>query len=562
MLKSYDQNITKASSVQGSDDEKWEFVTQWSLVPSEWPDLIASGWGGWNSNNPDGPYWGKLGRSAEWETKKQGFRNFRLTSNYIGIIPFLFGIFGFVSAIMNRKKENGVQVLFWGMAGLLALLLSFGKYSILYKLFYHLPIVGNIRAPIKLLDNFQICLGIVAAYGLDRLLYAGKGDKLTKILWISGFGIGCLMLFAGFKLLVLPVDQIAEFSKMGFGNFADVMVRNMYNAWFYTAFLTFITVGLVFVTWVGWLKNIKWVAVAILSVLAMDSIVLTSHYFRSTDITALKNGNMVVNYIKQNQGNERTFLLDSKGIYNQWLASDGPYHNLNLFNIWQMSRMPNDYKEFLGTVGRNQIRLWELTAIKYVAAPAEVMQQIQKNTQLGMQFKSVLDYQIPTARGMRQDVLMKFSGGIPRFALFQGWKSIPLEEQCKLLASPKHNPHTNLLVEPISKLGNVSTTTGFQPLGAKVTKRRAIVEVSAAENSIVRFSQYYQLGWRVFVDGKQAELLRVDYLCMGVAVPPGKHVVEFCCPSGVFKALFVMVVIMVSACVALWLLHGRKKETE
>ncbi len=294
--------------------------------------------------------------------------------------------------------------------------------------------------------------------------------------------------------------------------------------------------------------------------LAADSLSLTAHYFKSTDISALKRGNLVVNFIKQNQGNERTYFMDSKGLYNQWIASDGPFHGLNLFNVWQTSRMPADYKEFLGTVGRNQIRMWELASIKYVAAPSAILQQLKQNPAIGKQFQPVLNYQVPTAQGMRPDVLLEFKGAIPRFALFHGWEAVPFENQCKLLASPQHDTHSTLLLDPSFNLGNHVGSATFQPLEAEVTKRWAKMHVRTDSDAIVRFSQYYQPEWQVFVDGKPADLLRVDYLCMGVAVPPGEHEVEFRCLNGMPKLLFVLGVLVVSLGLSAWLLWPVKKE--
>jgi hypothetical protein len=561
VLKSYDRNIAGAASVQrGQGEEKWNYITQWSMVPSEWPDLVASGWSGWSSNDPEGPYWGKIGQSAEWESTKQGFRNFKLTSVYFGIIPFLLGVFGFAGALKNRRNEEGVVVLFWCIAGLLAFWLAFGKYSILYKLFYQLPMVGNIRAPIKLLDNFQICLGIVAAYGLDCLISTGKGGKLAKTLWITSVAFGGLMLLAGLKLLAFPALRVTEFSKMGFEPFAEIMVRNMSNAWLHASMLALVCAALVFLVWKGF-KQAKWVAVAFVSVLATDSMVLTSHYFKASNISSLKKGNVVINYLKANQGNERAFFLDQSGIYNQWLASDGPYHQLNVFNIWQMPRMPVEFKEFLSVVGRNQIRLWELSAIKYIAAPANTYQQISQNPQLAKLFKPVLNYQVPTAQGMRPDVLLEFNNAIPRVAVFQGWDVLSLDKHCEALASPQHDVQSKILLAADCGLASQEASGSFQSLEARITKKNAVVEVQVEKPSIVRFSQRHQQGWRVLVDGEAAPLLKVDYLCMGVHVPPGKHSVEFKCPSAVPKALFALGVFMLSAGTAVVLIRwGGKNE--
>jgi hypothetical protein len=558
LIGSYKHNIAGAASMQSDGEkkggtQKWDYITQWSMVPGEWPDLIAPGWSGWSTGNPEGPYWGKIGQSAEWDTTKQGFQNFKLDSVYIGIIPFLLAAFGLWGAILNRKNEEGKVILFWSIAGTVGLALAFGKYSLLYKLFFELPLVSNIRAPIKLLDNFQICLAIVAAFGLDRLLSEGQGRKFSKVFLIISASCFGLMLLAGLKLLSFPASVNTTLTKLGYEQFTEVIVQNMANAWFHAALLSLVCAGLAFMVWKGVGKS-KWVMTSFICILAVDSLLLTSHYFKADNIATLKKGNGLISYLKENQGNERTFFVDQGGIYNQWLASDGPFHGLNLFNIWQMPRMPVMYKEYLGSVGRNQIRLWELSAIKYVAAPASIMQQLKQNPALGKQFIPVLNYQVPTAQGMRSDVLLEFKGSIPRFALFQNWETAPLNEHCKKLVSPQHNPKTTILIDSELEMDPRQGVRTFQPLDARVTKRKASVEVQADSSSILRFSQRYQPNWEVFVDGKPAKLLRIDYLNMGVHVPPGNHIVEFQCPKSTPKRVFTIAVLIASFIGAVFLL--------
>ena len=64
-------------------------------------------------------------------------------------------------------SDHRAEILFWGIAALVALLLAFGKFLPLYKLFYQLPVVNAIRCPNKFLQPFQVMLGILAAYGFD-----------------------------------------------------------------------------------------------------------------------------------------------------------------------------------------------------------------------------------------------------------------------------------------------------------------------------------------------------------------------------------------------------------
>lgn len=202
MLSGYESNVKGTVSMQtGSAQEKWEFVTQWSWPPEECIDFIAPGYMGWRSGEPEGPYWGRMGRSAGWEQTRQGFMNFKLENMYLGIIPVLLALFAVLMTIMGKESqftvdapspasgvrcpastspwpfaaERRAEVIFWSCVAAITLLLAFGKFFPLYALFYKLPFVNSIRNPNKFLQIFQLALGILAAYGLDGILRdAGK----------------------------------------------------------------------------------------------------------------------------------------------------------------------------------------------------------------------------------------------------------------------------------------------------------------------------------------------------------------------------------------------------
>lgn len=154
------------AEAEKTPQEQWNFITQWSWPPEESMAFIAPGYTGWRSGEPEGPYWGRMGRTPGWEQHRQGFRNFKLENTYLGIFPMALAVWAAVRAFKRRKDDPASnEVLIWTGLAILTLWLSFGKFTPLYRLFYSLPFLGSIRNPNKFIQIFQLAVGVLAAYG-------------------------------------------------------------------------------------------------------------------------------------------------------------------------------------------------------------------------------------------------------------------------------------------------------------------------------------------------------------------------------------------------------------
>lgn len=534
LLKSYDQNIRQAANVQGDVEAKWDYITQWSLVPSEWPDLIAPGWSGWSSFDAKEPYWGRVGQTAAYPETGEGFRNFRLESNYFGVMSILLAFFGVASAWRRSVRAERGLIFFWGSAAVLAFGLAMGRYSLLYEGFFQIPIFNSIRAPIKFLDNMQIALGILAGFGVDAVFNGRASLRFRKGAWMSCAVVAVCLLLCGWGVTLFEAGWRAQITEAGFGAQVEALLERMRGAWFHAFVCAF--VGLVSVLLC---VRRRWrLAVCVLiGLLCVDSLLLTSRYFKANSVREVSGPNAVLDQLAERQGAERVAFVDQSGLYNNWLSVDGVYRDVRFFNVWQMNRIPVVYEQLLGKLESNPIRLWQLASVRYMTMPDEVFQSFKKQPQAAGWFRPLLSYHLPTASGKRRDVMVEFTSSVPRLALFRNWTSMPVEAQLDQLAVPTYDPRQQVLVDRLAQLGSVQGNAGVEALEPTVlTRTRVAVEVEVEEPVILRFSQRIQSGWQVFVNGEKQPLLTLDYLVMGVALPAGVHEVEFVVPQNKLAA--------------------------
>ena len=583
LWQGYQTAVEGTANVSNEDPlAKWNFVTQWSWPPEESIDFIAPGFMGLRSGEAEGPYYGRMGRSPEWEESGQGFQNFKLESQYLGAIPLVAALWALLFAWIPSKKTDeksaapSTEIMdaarFWSVAAIVTLLLSFGKYFPLYRLFYMLPTISSIRNPNKFLQVFQVGIGILAALGVHHWFDETANRVTLKKRFVMGVGaLGILM------LLTAPAagsGATIQRLSMSWGQAASLIAESRIAALVHGGILLLIaTAGFWAATMKGLQQNTRVTLGAILAVFVMgDAVLLARHYVKSMPASFVES-NDVFNMLKRVMPHQRVAVAAAGGFYQQWLTFAFPYHGIQTVNITQMPRMPEDYKAFLGTVGGNPFRMWEVCAVGPLLAPGQVWGQIQRDEQLKDRAELIYAYNIfpwedsfqiktGTAQQPGQHVLLRLKQSYGRWALVGAWEEAADPVALQKLSSPEYRVTDRVFVAPESaaKLAPMNNPGSAGEIElVEYRAGRSKVRVSTAEPSILRVADKYDPGWEAWIGGQPAEVLRVDYIFCGVAVPAGLHevVLQYQTSKLPLAVQFLGLVFCATAAARLWQIKKR-----
>jgi hypothetical protein len=530
---------------------KWEYNTQWSWPPAETMDFIAPGYMGWRSGEPSGPYWGRMGRSPKWESNGEGFQNFKLESPYLGAIPVGLAFWAALVALLvgRGKALNRAEMLLWSLFTLLAFLFACGKYLPFYRLLYVLPGVSSVRNPNKLLQVFQVGMGVLAAYGLDALLENGRAvwheaiSAKSRRGILIGFFIGCGSLAIMWIGSALSSSEIvAKMKSDGFGIAAEVISRLKIHSLMHAFVLCgILTLALVLFSRNGIFaaRRVRLTAAWILVVIvAVDAKILSKHYVTTLDVESIRN-NELAKFLARRQEDRRVYSFVTSGFYNHFIDYAFPYHNVRKFNFTAAPRLQSDYKQFIETLARNPVRLWQLGAVRYVLGPSHIWTQIQEHPELKDLCALVFEYNVVPTSGNGVLVhpatdqvpgahcVVQFLGVAPRYALVDTWEIVDDEEALGRLAHPAFKPISTVIVSAGSagdlktRAGRVGRVGNVRTLSTKPGHVK--LQVSTEVEAILRIADKIESGWRAWLNDEEVGLLRCDAIFMGIKVPAGLH---------------------------------------
>ncbi len=484
----------------------FEYATSWSFHPAEILTFLIPSMFGFG-----GPtYWGTM--------------PFTDYPNYMGILPLALAIYG------AKRARNGMRV-YWIALAVLALLIAFGKHlKPLYSLLYsYLPYFNKFRVPVMILVLLQLAVAALAALGLDAALRHGtstppsaaKGATRARAKHTEDLGA--------------PWMRAAIFA--GAGAVAAVVILQMLGP----------TLAAVAAKAHQWMN--AGAARAALDMATVDA--LKSGIFLAAGFTVIafhrrgKISRLAAALLVVGITAVDLWLVDRK-IIDPQLGSENQYaenftetpeitflkKDTTEFRVlplrWDDSRLaaygiasvtgyhpakPRLYQAFMDTVGIPNFRILQLLNVKYVMADGYFPDTT-------------------TAVILRHDGPVKayeVRGAVPRaFVVHQLHPTLNASSALAYIRSASFfDPRKEALwtdPPPYPPMSEPAMPDSVTRLRYEMNESEYMVS-TAAPGLLVQVDQY-DPDWRATVDGKPAEIHRVNYLMRGIQVPAGVHKVR------------------------------------
>jgi hypothetical protein len=158
-------------------------------------------------------------------------------------------------------------------------------------------------------------------------------------------------------------------------------------------------------------------------------------------------------------------------------------------------------------------------------------------------------------------LVYEFPAALPRVMLLQNYAVVPDAKAIIDSISLRHRDvaaGTWLMEDPKLRLGPVA---GGHANIVSYGLNRVIIDVDTPGPALLRLADLWYPDWKAYVDGRPTPVLRADYLLRAVAVPAGRHRVEFRYESaavrnGLLLSLASLLVVLAGFAFAWW--RGRR----
>lgn len=239
----------------------------------------------------------------------------------------------------------------------------------------------------------------------------------------------------------------------------------------------------------------------------------------------------------------------------EWTQHLFLYNNILSLDVIQMPRMPEDLMAFESALQPRSVddafrlvpRRWQLTSTRYLLGAADLVPGMNQRMDPAQQRFRILERftlaakpgvenptreseitAVPVTNG--ELAIIEFAGALPRASLFSNWLVLTNHADALTnLASPAFDPTQTVIVpEPMPVPPGTNNPSPAQAVPfVSYHPKHLVLKAEPKTPSILMVTDRNDANWHVYVDGKEREIIRCNYLMRGVYLEPGSRQVEF-----------------------------------
>ncbi len=496
----------------------YEYATNWSFSPGETITFLLPYYYGFGDVEVKGQkanlYWGQM--------------PFTTNPMYFGSITLILALIGIY---YNFRKNPVVQAM--TVIALIFLVMSFGRnFSVLYDLFfYYFPFFSSFRAPVMIHHFMDVAFVILAGFGLKSIVEIGKDKtetaKFKRVCYVF-FGIAGLMLLIsvfGFQdsytssVMNSPLtdklkqqganaQQISQYIKQ---NIVPNAYENSINDLRLHAFFILLVIGIAYMYTTGKVSlKLFLIGTILIAVIDLWNVNFkTLHWDSPGDQQNAFTEKDYTNWILNTAPDTYTYRIAEFNGGRLSTMNNNAYYRLHSFNGYHGAKI-RVYQDAVDVAGGENSLLLTLGGVKYIISDKPLNDtnyvQVFKGSKLIYENKNFI--------------------GKAFFA-----DEYKVEQDINILNSIAEKNFDPRRVAYFEKDINQKIDKPDSLASIKFVKgdiHSLEYEVNASGNNLVVFSEIFiPFGWKAYLDDKETEFYKTDYLFRSVVVPQGKHKVEF-----------------------------------
>ncbi|MBN1928354.1 MAG: hypothetical protein JW764_02260 [Chlorobiaceae bacterium] len=492
----------------GDAAEAYAYATMWSMHPAELLTYLLPGAYGFGGVT----YW--------------GFMPFTDFPHYAGLVVLGLAVGG---AVAGRKKP---AVLFFIVMTLLALLLSFGSFfSPVYDLFYNFaPKFRSFRVPSMVLVVVALSLAMLSGFGLQAWLDKPLKDSSRFLKW-GGVAVGVLaVLFLAFEG-GLELWLRSAFPPVRIGNFSLVaMVEDLrWSLWRGSLFILILAAAAMLgLLWLGGkgLAGARQVALVLVAMSCADLVWIDSRIVspderslrmsplvERSSLDAALEGDEITRFLSSRGGTFRIYPAGSLFAENKFsiagIESAGGYHAAKL----------GVYQELLArTDNLANLDVLRMLNVRYLLSPHPIEHPA---------LTPVFAGKMKLVSGDAPVAVYELSGAMPRAWFALRAEAVRSGDEAIEAVVAGRGADGGVFIDNAPWRGVKRFAPG-EVLSMQRSAESVAMKVRADGEALLVLSEvWYPEGWKLSVDGRAQEALKVNGVIRGVALPAGEHEVRF-----------------------------------